>query len=1064
MRTGRIVRSVRARRLAVWLSMIPLLLLGMVVRAGERQQVRGHVPAVLAHMTPESRLPSSTRLDLVIGLPLRNQDALTRLLKDLYDPSSPSYHHYLTPQEFTTRFGPTEKDYDAAIAFAKSQGFKVTQTHPNRMLVDVSGTATEVERAFGVSLGLYKHPTENRMFFAADKQPSVPAGLSILAVGGLDNYSLPRPRFVARPLSTPKAVTPQAGSGPGGAYMGSDFRAAYVPDSTLTGSGQTVGLLQFDGYTAGDIAYYESKAGLPAVALSNVLLDGFTGNPTGWGGEIEVSLDIEMVISMAPGVSNIIVYEAGPYGNWYDILNRMATDNLAKQFSCSWYSPGGGPDPVTDQIFQEMAVQGQSFFNASGDDDVYTGLIDFPGDTPYITQVGGTTLTTSGPGGPWASERVWNWGNGIGSGGGISTSYPIPSWQTNINMAANQGSSTMRNTPDVALVADNVYVRADGQDFFVGGTSCAAPLWAGFDALVNQQARTSGRPFVGFINPAIDSIGSGQKFTQCFHDITDGDNTSPRSPSRFYAVPGYDLCTGWGTPAGQNLIDALANPEPLLVVPAAGFLAVGASGGPFTVTAQNLFLTNTGTNSLNWTVGTTSVWLNATPSAGTLSPAGPAATVTASLSSSAYALPVGVYTAYLWFTNQTSGVAQSRQFTLQVVPNEPPGIVTQPVGVTLFEGRTATFNVGVTGTPPMTVQWKFNGSDISAATNILLTLTNVQFSQAGSYTAAVTNAFGWVLSSNALLTVNPPPPCVPPPAGLVSWWRGENNALDSVGANNGILVGNTSYGAGMVGLGFVLDGSGDSVVMGTAPSLQLQDFTIECWIQRSSSVAVSASSTDAGLFEYGYGGYGFGLHNNGGLYLGSVGIDSVTAGTSITDTNFHHVAVTKSGMNVVFYEDGVAYSVAPYGTTFTFTTPVAIGSRGDTPPGFGSFLGTIDEVSVYSRALTASEIQSIYAADISGKCFTGIAPSIVYQPTNQTAFAGGSASLGVTVQGSGPLSYQWIFDGTNIAGANAAMLVFTNVQFSQAGTYSVLVTNSVRIGAQFQCDIDSGWSTSIHYF
>ena len=112
-----------------------------------------------------------------------------------------------------------------------------------------------------------------------------------------------------------------------------------------------------------------------------------------------------------------------------------------------------------------MAAQGQSFFNASGDDDAYTGLIPFPGDTPYITQVGGTTLTTSGPGGAWVSETVWNWGDGIGSGGGISTQYPIPSWQTNISMTANQGSTTMRNTPDVALTADNVYVRADGADY-----------------------------------------------------------------------------------------------------------------------------------------------------------------------------------------------------------------------------------------------------------------------------------------------------------------------------------------------------------------------------------------------------------------------------------------------------------------------------------------------------------------------------------------------------------------------------------------------------------------------
>src|SRR5208337_4622450 len=151
-----------------------------------------------------------------------------------------------------------------------------------------------------------------------------------------------------------------------------------------------------------------------------------------------------------------------------------------QQMSCCWYIPSGPADPVADQIFQQMAAQGQSFYAASGDDDAYAGLIPFPGDTPYITEVGGTTLTTTGPGGSWVSETVWNWGDGSGSGGGISTQYPIPSWQTNINMSANQGSTTMRNTPDVALTADNVDVRADGVDQAVGGTSCAAPLWAGF--------------------------------------------------------------------------------------------------------------------------------------------------------------------------------------------------------------------------------------------------------------------------------------------------------------------------------------------------------------------------------------------------------------------------------------------------------------------------------------------------------------------------------------------------------------------------------------------------------
>ncbi len=188
-------------------------------------------------------------------------------------------------------------------------------------------------------------------------------------------------------------------------------------------------------------------------------------------------------------------------------------------------------------------------------------------------------MTTTCPGGAWASETVWNWGveygsayDGIGSGGGISTSYSIPPWQQGVSMTNNQGSTTMRNIPDVALIADCVWVMyGDGDAGAFGGTSCAAPLWAGFIALVNQQAAGNGKPTVGFINPAIYAIGQSASYTNCFHDITTGNNTWSESTNQFYAVPGYDLCTGWGTPTGSNLINAL----------------VGNCGGPYSITTSS---------------------------------------------------------------------------------------------------------------------------------------------------------------------------------------------------------------------------------------------------------------------------------------------------------------------------------------------------------------------------------------------------------------------------------------------------------------------------------------------
>jgi sugar lactone lactonase YvrE len=630
------------------------------------QVLRECVLKTVPLLQPTGRLAGTNRLNLAIGLPLRNRETLTNLLRQIYDPACPNYRHYLTPEQFAQRFGPTEKDYQAVIAFAQAKGLTVTATHPNRMLVDVNGSVAHIEKALQVTMRTYQHPRENRTFFAPDTEPSLDLAVSVLSISGLNDYSLPRPRLQAAVLANAAKSLSNAGSGPGGTFMGKDFRAAYVPDSPLDGSGQTVGLLQFDGYMASDITYYASRAGLPSITLSNVLIDGASGLPSGGGGDLEVPLDIEMAMSMATNLSKVVVYVAPNPSPWEDLLNRMANDNLAKQLSCSWYQSGGGADPTADQIFQQMAAQGQSFFNASGDSDAFTGLIGFPGDTPYITQVGGTTLTTTGPGGSWVSETVWNWGNGIGSGGGISTQYPIPTWQTNIDMTANQGSTTKRNTPDVALTADQVYVRAGGGDYNVGGTSCAAPLWAGFAALVNQQAAANGKPAVGFINPLVDIIGSGANYASAFHDITTGNNTSGSSPTNFYAVSGYDLCTGWGTPAGQSLINALLDPEGMVITPSSGFTSIGPVSGPFTITSQSLSLANIKTDSLTWTLVNTSLWLNASPSGGTLTPTEPATTVTVSLNTAASNLVVGTYSATVWFTNLNSGAGQGRQFTLSI--------------------------------------------------------------------------------------------------------------------------------------------------------------------------------------------------------------------------------------------------------------------------------------------------------------------------------------------------------------------------------------------------------------
>ena len=233
-----------------------------------------------------------------------------------------------------------------------------------------------------------------------------------------------------------------------------------------------VGLVEFDGYYANDIASYVSQTGVSNVPLQNVLLDGFSGVPTTGAnsGNGEVALDIEMAISMAPGLSKVVVFEADPTnGLPNDVLQAMSTNTLIKQFSCSWDfgTITSAQRTAMDNYFLKFGTQGQSFFDASGDSGAATGAFPAPDDDPYITLVGGTTLATAGPGGAWLSETVWNTQEGPGvyiSSGGVSSgsaSYNIPTWQKGVNMSTNKGSTTKRNCPDVAMVADNVFIVAD---------------------------------------------------------------------------------------------------------------------------------------------------------------------------------------------------------------------------------------------------------------------------------------------------------------------------------------------------------------------------------------------------------------------------------------------------------------------------------------------------------------------------------------------------------------------------------------------------------------------------
>ena len=734
----------RSRPAGWWLAGAALCLLPWSAAAAPRLTLHGHVPGVVPHLQPTGDVPATQPLDLSIGLPLRQTNELARLLDELTNPASTNYHRFLTPEQFTARFGPTEADYQAVIAFAQTHGLTVVRTQADRHMLHVRAAAGNVASAFQVTLRTYRHPSENRTFYAPDGEPSVDAGLPVADIWGLSDYPRPRPLNTG-PRPAGLTVSPSSGSGPSGSLRGSDFRNAYVAGATnLTGLGQTIGLFQADGFYASDITTYESQTGLPQVPIQTVLLDSFSGSPYSANGNGEVSLDIEMTISMAPGMSNLIVYEDNPNSfHPNTVLARMVSDNLARQISSSW-SWTGGPTVTTDSYLQNLAALGISYFQASGDDDAYlTGAMDLsthtntPVSSPYVTCVGGTTLSMSGSGSAWSSETVWNWNTsgqpGVGSSGGISSYYTIPAWQQGISMAGNQGSTVYRNIPDVAMTADNVYVvYNNGAIGYFGGTSCAAPLWAGFCALVNQQSTSLGYGTVGFLNPALYTIGKGSGYAAAFHDTTTGNNFNTASPAAFSAVSGYDLCTGWGTPNGIALVNALAPPGLHLALLSSQMSDVAGGNGngavdPGETIQETLLWTNTtgGVTASNvtatLTTSATGVTLlqatNAYPNIPYLSAASNSTPFSYKLSKS---VPAGTI---LTFTNvlQTGSLAFTGTFSHIVGSVALGAPVTNTFAVTNVVGLAIPQNTTVYITNPVAVAASGSITDVNASVRLNFT-------------------------------------------------------------------------------------------------------------------------------------------------------------------------------------------------------------------------------------------------------------------------------------------------------------------------------------------------------
>jgi hypothetical protein len=569
----RFVRAGSFLLLAACGSVVPLLT--GTAHSQARQELQSQVSAP-AGAQLIGRMSGSQPLSLAIALPLRHEEQLGALLQQLYDPASPNYRHFLTVQQFTEQFGPTEVDYLRVIGFAQSHGLTVTHTFPNRLVVDVTGSAANIERAFQVRMQVYQHPTENRTFYAPDVEPTIESGLPILSVVGLSTFSLPQPMLKRAPPND-RVRSQTTGSGQGGQFLGSDMRTAYGGGTSLNGTGQVVGLIELGPYRLSDVISYFTTLGQPLnVPIVNVLVgvNGVCGLGCDDGEEV---IDIQQAISMAPNLSGLLVYETnGPSTDALSAYAQAASDNIAKQLSISfgWGDvPGSTTGKAYEQVFEELEAQGTSSFVASGDAGASLSG-GYPGNSPNITDAGGTDLTT-GAGQVWSSESGW-----IGSGGGWNTQSPIPTTPTYawnqgpaIN-TSNGGDPNYRNIPDVSAEAntDNYFCANGSCQGGIGGTSLAAPRWAAFVALINQQAAANatatGNASLGFLNPTIYTLSSGN-YASDFHDITTGNNATtttcsvgslgclPSGVEGFDAVTGFDLVTGWGSPNGPTIFDAL---------------------------------------------------------------------------------------------------------------------------------------------------------------------------------------------------------------------------------------------------------------------------------------------------------------------------------------------------------------------------------------------------------------------------------------------------------------------------------------------------------------------------
>jgi kumamolisin len=471
----------------------------------------------------------------------------------------------LSRKDFEQQHGADPDSIARVEAFAREHKLTVKEKSAGRRTVILSGTVAAMNEAFGVQLKQYEHP--NGRYRGRTGPVHIPADLQdvIEGVFGLDNRPQAKPHFRRRHKRAGARANAVNLS-----YSPTQVAELYDYPTGVDGSGECIALIELGGgYNPTDLNKYWNQLNLPKTpTVSAVSVGNGSNNPTGDpnGPDGEVMLDIEVSGAIAPGAKIVVYFAENTDAGFLNAITTAVHDstNNPSVISISW----GGPEnswtqqamTSMDEAFQAASAMGVTVCVAAGDggstDGENDGLnhVDFPASSPNVLACGGTTLVASGN--TITSETTWNElaNNEGATGGGISDVFPLPTYQNGAGVppSANPNQNVGRGVPDVSGDADPTtgYVTlVDGQPDVIGGTSAVAPLWAGLIALVNESV---GKP-VGFINPLLYQSGST---AGDFNDVTSGNNGA------YSAGPGWDACTGLGSPIGAHVAVALGAPPP----------------------------------------------------------------------------------------------------------------------------------------------------------------------------------------------------------------------------------------------------------------------------------------------------------------------------------------------------------------------------------------------------------------------------------------------------------------------------------------------------------------------